>query len=39
MPEYNPGNMGGTMRLGKRATLFVHGNSVVSKYETEGWCH
>lgn len=31
MPEYNPGIMGSTMRLGKRATVFVHGNSVLSK--------
>jgi CTP synthase (UTP-ammonia lyase) len=39
MPEHNNGILGGTMRLGKRVTLFGHGNSVVSKYETEGWWH
>lgn len=31
MPEHNPGQMGGTMRLGKRITRFVGGNSVMSK--------
>jgi len=39
MPEYNPGVMGGTMRLGKRATVFVNDNSVLSKYEIIGWCY
>lgn len=31
MPEHNPGQMGGTMRLGKRKTLFQTKNSVMSK--------
>uniref|UniRef100_A0A3B3QBJ3 CTP synthase n=1 Tax=Paramormyrops kingsleyae TaxID=1676925 RepID=A0A3B3QBJ3_9TELE len=31
MPEHNPGQMGGTMRLGKRRTIFKSGNSVLSK--------
>ena len=30
MPEHNQGQMGGTMRLGKRTTLF-HGESISSK--------
>lgn len=29
MPEHNPGQMGGTMRLGKRTTVF-HGDSILS---------
>ena len=29
MPEHNPGQMGGTMRLGKRTTIF-HGDSILS---------
>lgn len=33
MPEYNPGMMGSTMRLGKRTTVFAYDNSVLSKYE------
>jgi CTP synthase len=33
MPEYNPGTMGGTMRVGKRTTVFSHESSVLSKYE------
>ncbi|ESO84275.1 hypothetical protein LOTGIDRAFT_205900 [Lottia gigantea] len=31
MPEHNPGQMGGTMRLGKRKTLFKVKNSLVKK--------
>lgn len=31
MPEHNPGQMGGTMRLGKRRTIFKTSNSVLSK--------
>jgi len=31
MPEHNPGQMGGTMRLGKRTTIF-HGDSIISKF-------
>jgi CTP synthase len=31
MPEHNPGQMGGTMRLGKRRTLFKTNDSVLSK--------
>ncbi|PNF14520.1 CTP synthase, partial [Cryptotermes secundus] len=29
MPEYNPGMMGSTMRLGKRTTVFAYDNSVL----------
>ena len=29
MPEHNPGQLGGTMRLGKRKTIF-HGESTMS---------
>jgi CTP synthase (UTP-ammonia lyase) len=36
MPEYNPGIMGSTMRLGKRTTVFVHDSSVLSKCEIRG---
>lgn len=32
MPEHNPGQMGGTMRLGKRRTLFKSKTSVMSVY-------
>lgn len=32
MPEHNPGQMGGTMRLGKRRTIFRSKNSVMSEY-------
>jgi CTP synthase len=35
MPEYNPGMMGSTMRLGKRTTVFSHDSSVLSKYEVK----
>lgn len=31
MPEYNPGMMGSTMRLGKRTTVFAHENSVLKQ--------
>uniref|UniRef100_A0A3Q1B4U8 CTP synthase n=1 Tax=Amphiprion ocellaris TaxID=80972 RepID=A0A3Q1B4U8_AMPOC len=31
MPEHNPGQMGGTMRLGKRRTIFKTSNSVLRK--------
>ncbi len=31
MPEHNPGQMGGTMRLGKRRTIFKTENSILSK--------
>ncbi|XP_062891603.1 CTP synthase 1-like isoform X1 [Mobula hypostoma] len=31
MPEHNPGDMGGTMRLGKRTTMFKDKNSVLRK--------
>lgn len=31
MPEHNQGQMGGTMRLGKRKTLFNTTDSVLSK--------
>ncbi|EMP25687.1 CTP synthase 2 [Chelonia mydas] len=31
MPEHNPGDMGGTMRLGKRRTVFKTEDSVLRK--------
>ncbi|XP_055642364.1 CTP synthase isoform X2 [Toxorhynchites rutilus septentrionalis] len=31
MPEHHPGQMGGTMRLGKRTTLFKDGKSIVKQ--------
>uniref|UniRef100_A0A8D3DK00 CTP synthase n=1 Tax=Scophthalmus maximus TaxID=52904 RepID=A0A8D3DK00_SCOMX len=31
MPEHNPGQMGGTMRLGKRRTIFTNDTSVLRK--------
>lgn len=31
MPEHNQGQMGGTMRLGKRKTILKKGNSLTSK--------
>lgn len=31
MPEHNPGNMGGTMRLGKRKTIFKTKDSILRK--------
>uniref|UniRef100_A0A8C3BGS8 CTP synthase n=1 Tax=Cairina moschata TaxID=8855 RepID=A0A8C3BGS8_CAIMO len=31
MPEHNPGDMGGTMRLGKRRTVFKTQNSILRK--------
>uniref|UniRef100_A0A8C9TLJ8 CTP synthase n=1 Tax=Scleropages formosus TaxID=113540 RepID=A0A8C9TLJ8_SCLFO len=31
MPEHNPGQMGGTMRLGKRRTIFKTTNSILRK--------
>ena len=31
MPEHNPGQMGGTMRLGKRKTVFNTQNSILKK--------
>jgi len=31
MPEHNPGNLGGTMRLGKRRTNFKTKNSILRK--------
>lgn len=31
MPEHHPGQMGGTMRLGKRTTVFKNKNSVLKK--------
>jgi len=34
MPEHNQGRLGGTMRLGRRATLFQPGvSSILSKME------
>ena len=35
MPEHNQGQMGGTMRLGKRRTLFRTTNSILSKMNIE----
>ena len=31
MPEHNPGQMGGTMRLGKRRTVFTNQSSLMSE--------
>jgi CTP synthase len=31
MPEHHPGQMGGTMRLGKRTTIFRDESSILSK--------
>lgn len=31
MPEHNPGQMGGTMRLGKRQTQLINNNSILSE--------
>ena len=31
MPEHNPGQMGGTMRLGKRKTVFTNKDSLMSE--------
>lgn len=31
MPEHNPGQMGATMRLGKRETVFKTQDSLLSK--------
>lgn len=36
MPEHNPGQMGGTMRLGKRRTLFKSDTSVMSMWTLVG---
>lgn len=35
MPEHNPGQMGGTMRLGKRQTIFRSIPSVLSMYPSQ----
>ncbi|XP_078279211.1 CTP synthase 1-like isoform X2 [Rhinoraja longicauda] len=35
MPEHNPGDMGGTMRLGKRTTILKDKNSVIWKLYKE----
>jgi CTP synthase len=35
MPEHNSGDMGGTMRLGKRTTVFKTTDSLLS--ECRGW--
>lgn len=36
MPEHNPGQMGGTMRLGKRRTIFKSPSSVLRKRPEPG---
>ncbi len=36
MPEHNPGQMGGTMRLGKRRTIFMTEDSVLRKLYGDG---
>ena len=33
MPEHNPGDLGGTMRLGKRKTNFVSKDSILRKLD------
>lgn len=38
MPEHHPGQLGGTMRLGKRKTIFRKGHdSVLRKYTIITW--
>ena len=32
MPEHNPGNLGGTMRLGIRRTVFKTENSILKSF-------
>jgi len=32
MPEHNPGDLGGPMRLGLRRTVFTTENSILSKF-------
>ena len=32
MPEHHPGDLGGTMRLGKRRTVFTNKDSVMCKF-------
>lgn len=36
MPEHNTGQMGGTMRLGKRKTLFNTESSILSELKIIG---
>lgn len=36
MPEHNQGQMGGTMRLGRRKTLFIK-ESVLSNKKISNW--
>jgi hypothetical protein len=33
MPEHNPGQLGGTMRLGKRTTVFKSEENTICKYD------
>ena len=33
MPEHNSGQMGGTMRLGKRTTVFKSNDSILSEFD------
>lgn len=33
MPEHNPGQMGATMRLGKRKTVFKDTESILSEFK------
>lgn len=37
MPEHNPGQMGGTMRLGKRRTIFKSTSSILSRLLWRIW--
>ena len=40
MPEHNPGQLGGTMRLGKRTTVFKSEENTICKYDlTCERCH
>ena len=32
MPEHNPGQLGGTMRLGKRTTVFKSEENTICKH-------
>lgn len=38
MPEHNPGDMGGTMRLGKRKTVFTANDSILKKLYDNAEC-
>ena len=39
MPEHNQGQMGGTMRLGRRKTIFNSKDSVLCKFTLHSFAH